>query len=522
MVKKVVIDKIPEIVEKHTNQNTFSWASVFDVLLRNEGLVDISHEDVVMASGEGFAFAYSPYHYMPMYLGLMGSGVRVRNKFGYSIIWLQGPSRGGDVDKAWEFITTNLDKGHGIHVEGPESFIIYGYKDDKKKEDRELKCIAKWGSGLDGDIKWKDFIKVPVIFSLSTLIKTNPPINEKKNNHLLINQIHKYQSKHRGVGIKYLVHPEVKIDDKMGKELRIEQDDYGIKAFERFINDIQDEEMLTGMLQAYLYCHAMNFHLWGRQWQSKWFKKQAKMYEGKVAELFKEIADAYHKTAKYLEMFVEINAKNHEEKKLHENILEVIPSIKNAYKNEKKAIETIAKLVKALESKEPISLKETVQEALYSGMGAGDTHINQFSALEGLTEEILHKKPADNIMSIWEQLTHLQFWQELTLKNLKEGKPHWSDVDWSEYPPDYEALYGDWKTFHRVILDTFIEIQQLVMEENDLAKRYPEIDNVSFIQLVRFLCSHMSYHIGQVVMTRKLFDDWPPLGNVTSYHLIGP
>ena len=34
-------------------------------------------------------------------------------------------------------------------------------------------------------------------------------------------------------------------------------------------------------------------------------------------------------------------------------------------------------------------------------------------------------------MSIWEQLTHLQFWQELTLQNLKEGKPHWSDVDWN-------------------------------------------------------------------------------------------
>lgn len=521
-MKKVVLEKIPEIVKKDLDRKTFSWVSVYDVLLRNEGLTDITHEDVVMASGEGFVFAYSPYHYSPMYLGLMGSGMRLRNLFGYSLIWLQGPARGGDIEQAWEFITTNLDKGHGIHVEGPESFLIYGYQDNGKKEDRVLKCIARWGPGLDGDISWEKFSSVPVLFSFSTLIKTNPPISRAKNNRLLINQIHKYHEKHPGRGLKFLVHPEVKIDDMMGKEFEINQENFGIPAFEQFIKDIQDEEILQGMLQAYLYCHAMNFHLWGRQWQSKWFKEQVKLYEGKTAQLFKKVADAYEEVAKHLKSFVNINTTNFEAKKLHENIKDAIHSIKKAYESEKIAVETIGKIVKVLEPKEPISLEDTIKETLYSGMAAGDTHMNPFSALEGLKEEDMHKKPAENIMSIWEQLTHLQFWQELTLQNLKEGKPHWSDVDWDAYPPDYKALHGDWNTFHRVILDTFIEIQQLTMVEKDPAKRYPEIDNVSFIHLVRFVCSHMSYHIGQIIITRKLFGLWPPLGNVTSYHLIGP
>ena len=130
-MREVFLEKIPEIVEKYNEQKSFSWASVFEVLLRIEGLIDLQHEDVVMACGEGFAFAYSPYHYSPMYLGLMGSGMRIRNLFGYSLIWLQGPARGGDIEQAWEFITTNLERGHGIHVEGPESFLIFGYKDNK-------------------------------------------------------------------------------------------------------------------------------------------------------------------------------------------------------------------------------------------------------------------------------------------------------------------------------------------------------------------------------------------------------
>ncbi|MHA1308561.1 MAG: DinB family protein [Candidatus Heimdallarchaeota archaeon] len=520
-MKKVVLEKIPEIVETYKDQQSFSWASVFEVLLRNEGITDLQHEDVVMACGEGFAFAYSPYHYSPMYLGLIGSGMRIRNKFGYSLIWLKGPARGGDVEEAWEFITTHLDDGHGIHVEGPESFLIYGYKDKGKKEDRVLKCIAKWGPGLDGDISWEKFSSVPVLFSLSTLVKTNPPIPSAKRNRFLINQIHNFQEKHPGIGLKFPVHPEVKIDEMMGKEFAISKENYGLLAFEQFIKDIQDEERITGMLQAYLYCHAMNFQLWGRQWQSKWFKKQASSYEGTTAKLFKEIAESYHKTAKNLESFIKINTTNFEAKKLHENIAEAIPSIKKAYESEKKAVEAIAKLVEALKPKEPISLEDTIKETLYSGMGAGDTHMNPFTALEGLKEEDLHKKPAENIMSIWDQLTHLQFWQELTLENLKEGKPHWNDYDWSKYPPDYQAIHGDWKTFHKVILNTFIEIQQLTMDEKNPARRYPEIDNVSFTHLVRFLCSHMSYHLGQIVMTRKLFGLWPPLGSYTSYQLIG-
>ncbi|MHA1356445.1 MAG: hypothetical protein ACTSR1_14885 [Candidatus Heimdallarchaeota archaeon] len=56
-MKKVILDKIPELVEKNKDQQSFSWASVFDVLLRNEGITDLQHEDVIMACGEGFAFA---------------------------------------------------------------------------------------------------------------------------------------------------------------------------------------------------------------------------------------------------------------------------------------------------------------------------------------------------------------------------------------------------------------------------------------------------------------------------------
>lgn len=520
-MKKVLLEKFEKMIEKQEDYQSFSWANVFYLLLHQAGIEDLKFEDIVMVSGEGFAFAYSPYHYAPMYLGLFGSGERIRDFYGYSTIWLKGPTRGGDLDQAWEFITKHLDEGKGIHIEGPESFLIYGYQDSGKKEDRMLKCIAQWGPGLNGDVTWEEFSKYPAIFSLSVLTKTNPPLSPIDNTRKIVNQMLKYQTRHPGIGQKFKVSGEVKIPEMKGKEIKLTAENFGLLGFEALIKDVQNKEMVQGMLQAYLYCHAINFHLWGRQWQSKWFKNKANDYKGKKAQLFLKIANEYQKVAENLEKFVEHNSKNFETGTLHAKILNAVPDLKKAFEHENTAVALLADLVQEIGPKEPETLEGIVKEALYSGMGAGDTHINPFSALEGINEEILHKKPADNIMSIWEQLTHLHFWNELGLQNIKEGKPHWADVDWNNYPPNYLKKYGDWQGFHKAILDAIIEIQQITKDTDEINKRFSEIDNISFIQMVRFLCSHMSYHIAQVVMTRKLLDNWPPLGNYTSYHLIG-
>ncbi len=517
---EVILEEFIEIVDQLAEIKSYSWASVFHVLLQQAGLEQIQHEDVVMACGEGFAFAYSPYHYAPMYLGLAGSGTRLRNMFGYSTIWMKGPVFGGDIDKAWDFIKKHINLGHGIHIEGPESFLVYGYSDPGRKEDRIIKCLARWGPGLNGDVTWEEFKSFPVMFSLSSIEKTNPPLSREDNTRLLVNRIHSYQTNHPGLGHKIVASPEVKIEKAKNKEFTLSQENFGLTGFELFINDIQNEKMAKGMLQAYFNCHAINYQLWGRQWQSKWFEKRAEDYEGRAKRLFHKVAEAYREVAVNLEEFVSINVKNKEDNKMHERIKKAIPVVKEAYKKETEAVDTIAKLVKLFNSEYQMSLDETVKEALFSGMGGGDTHMNPFSALTGIDEEILHKKPNDDIMSIWGQLTHLHFWNELGLQNIKEGRPHWSKVDWDSYPPDYHKKYGNWKSFRKAILDTILEIQQVITTMDNVNKRYPKIENVSFVELARFLCSHMSYHIGQVIMLRKLFGNWPPTGTYASYSLI--
>ncbi|MFW9783810.1 MAG: hypothetical protein ACFFFB_16110 [Candidatus Heimdallarchaeota archaeon] len=334
-MSKVVLESLARIAEESTIETSFSWAIVHDILLRFEGEDNLKHEDVVMACGEAMVFAYSPYHYGPMYMSLNGAPKRLRDIFGYFTNWIQGPSIGGDLEEAWNFIKNNLNEKHGIHVEGPESFLIYGYKDHGAKKDRVISCIAKWGPGLNGDIQWEQFSEFPALFSFSSIKKSVAPKSNDENLRMIIKTMVDWQSIHPGFNRQLKVHPEVKIEDMKGKTFVTGPENFGLNGLKSFIRDIQDEKTLRGMMQAYLDCHAINFHIWGRQWQSNWFKKQSKLVNGELAYLLEQAGEEYLEVAEQLEEFRDSNIK---EGDFQEKIKIAVPPLKKAYDHEKKAI----------------------------------------------------------------------------------------------------------------------------------------------------------------------------------------
>ncbi|MFW9865742.1 MAG: hypothetical protein ACFFEN_06535 [Candidatus Thorarchaeota archaeon] len=344
-MSELVLDRLAKIADESTVGSSFSWASVHDILLRFEGETNLQHEDVVMACGEAMVFAYSPYHYGPMYMSLDGSPKRLRGLFGYFTDWIRGPTIGGDLEEAWGFIKKHLNEGHGIHVEGPESFLIFGYKDSGAKKDRVIRCIARWGPGLDGDITWEQFSKYPALFSFSSIKKSVTPKSNDEKLKMIIKTMVEWQSVHPGFNRQLIVHPEVKFEDMKGKAFVTGPENFGLKGLESFIRDIQDEKMLRGMMQAYLDCHAITFHIWGRQWQSKWFKNQSRLAKGELAILLNEAGDAYLEVAEKLEEFRESNIK---EGDFQEKIKLAVPPLKGAYDHEKKAIGTLKKISKIL------------------------------------------------------------------------------------------------------------------------------------------------------------------------------
>jgi hypothetical protein len=336
------LDKIPHIVSDvnktiETYGGTISWSAVLDVLVRSEGKT-FFHGDFVIASGEVFTYAYSPYHYAPMYLGLKGCLQRLHLLTGVKYSWRKGPARGGDVEEAWNFIREKIDAGHGIHVEGPESFLIYGYKDNGDKRDRCIKCLAQWGPGLDDEVKWEEPFMFPM-FSFSTIELSTSPGSITDIVTTLVKTILDYQEEHPGIGTKVPVHHEVQIEDMKGKEITLTKTNFGLTALDQYIHDIQDEHVFRGMLQAYHNCHAINFHIWGRLWQGEWFERTSSHFKDEIAESLMEAGKSYKGCAAKLQEYVDVELVANYPEKLEPALI----PLQEAYKHEEKAITALKK-----------------------------------------------------------------------------------------------------------------------------------------------------------------------------------
>lgn len=165
-----------------------------------------------------------------------------------------------------------------------------------------------------------------------------------------------------------------------------------------------------------------------------------------------------------------------------------------------------------------MSLEEFIRQTINTGMRGGNTHMDPFQVIAGLSDEDVNRSPAEGVMTIWEQTTHLQFWQEILMQNIKEGKPNWRDIDFENaYPPDYKTRYGGWTGFSQAVKET-ISLMQDLAQNCDLTRVYPGISNASAIHLLRIACSHLSYHIAQIALTRKILGLWPPPSSEERLH----
>ena len=153
------------------------------------------------------------------------------------------------------------------------------------------------------------------------------------------------------------------------------------------------------------------------------------------------------------------------------------------------------------------TLAESTAHALVEGFWGKHTHVDPLCALAGLTDEDLDRSPAAGVMTLGEQLSHLNYWAELLLENLTDGEPAWDDAG---PMPDYLAECRDWVGFHVRIRDTLLRTIAVIEEAEDLNRLYPAVQSWRFVEIARIALTHFVYHLGQIVLTRKILGLWPP------------
>lgn len=129
------------------------------------------------------------------------------------------------------------------------------------------------------------------------------------------------------------------------------------------------------------------------------------------------------------------------------------------------------------------------------------------SAVEGLTAEEAFWKPSAEIHSAYELLVHLNYWNERWLRRFKGEEVSGSEIEIAE---TFEIEAKDWQA----VSDKFISIMsewKTLLKNADEAKFGEAVsakipDN--WVSPIAQMNIHNAYHIGQIVVVRKLRGSW--------------
>ena len=150
---------------------------------------------------------------------------------------------------------------------------------------------------------------------------------------------------------------------------------------------------------------------------------------------------------------------------------------------------------------------------LSSGINGFLTHLEPMKAVDGLTPDIARKRPSNKYHSCWDLLHHTVYWQDILLQNIDGKVIDWSKINDDDNWPTDEKLNKD---------DNFIKLVKKFKNNLELAaKKLEKIDlmnvikigpentpDVTFFKLFLVFLQHTSYHLGQIVTTRKLLGIW--------------
>ena len=140
----------------------------------------------------------------------------------------------------------------------------------------------------------------------------------------------------------------------------------------------------------------------------------------------------------------------------------------------------------------------------------GNAHLNFEEALAGLPPNLRGAKPADLPYSPWRLLEHMRIaqWDILEFsRNPKHVSPEFPGGYWPEgdAPPDEKA----WQNSIRQFRADLKAMQDLVEDPaTDLFAPIPHGEGQTILREALLVADHNSYHLGQLVVVRRLLGAW--------------
>ena len=140
----------------------------------------------------------------------------------------------------------------------------------------------------------------------------------------------------------------------------------------------------------------------------------------------------------------------------------------------------------------------------------GHAHADLDSALADFPAKLRGQKPKGSEHTAWQLLEHIRIalWDILEFsRNAKHVSPKWPEGYWpkTEAPPNAAA----WNTSIRKVRADQKAIEKLVASKTtDLFAPIPHGTGQTFLREALLAADHNAYHIGQLVLLRRLLGAW--------------
>ncbi len=141
----------------------------------------------------------------------------------------------------------------------------------------------------------------------------------------------------------------------------------------------------------------------------------------------------------------------------------------------------------------------------------GRAHVSFEQAVDDMPEALRGQKPQGAPYTPWQQLEHLRITQWDILEYVRSPKhvsPKWPEGYW---PQDASPARGAWtksvKAF-QADRQTFVDLA--ANPSTDLLGRVPPGDpeGVTLLHELLLVADHNAYHLGQLVLLRRLLGSW--------------
>lgn len=137
-------------------------------------------------------------------------------------------------------------------------------------------------------------------------------------------------------------------------------------------------------------------------------------------------------------------------------------------------------------------------------------HADLERAVSNVPPAFRGQRPTSLPYSLWQLLEHIRLAQADILdycRNADYTSPNWPDDFWpdEQAPPSREA----WQTSIDAVRRDRQNLVQLV-DETDIVQKIPHTEEHTYLRELLLAADHTAYHVGQMVLVRRLLGIWPP------------